>query len=73
MQESFEYTINLTQYEKHGMELSKAVTTPGDIVVSVGGDGSTFDVLNGLQEGVGLDHTLELAMSNDWHTGTLPN
>lgn len=54
LQESFEYTINLTQYEKHGIELSKAVTTPGDIVVSVGGDGSTFDVLNGLQEGVGL-------------------
>lgn len=51
---TFNYKIALTQHVKHGTQLAKEITTPGDVLVSVGGDGSTFDVLNGLQPGVQL-------------------
>lgn len=48
----FNYSVQITQQARHGTELAKAVMTPGDVILSVGGDGSTFDVLNGLQPGV---------------------
>lgn len=51
---TFEYTLQLTQKAKHGTQLASEIKSANDIIISVGGDGSTFDVVNGIQPGVKL-------------------
>lgn len=47
---SFEYEVYLTQKAGHAKLIAASIQTAGDVVVSVGGDGTLNEIVNGLQD-----------------------
>lgn len=50
----FNYQITLTEFRGHGTLLARQITNPHDVIINVGGDGSTFDIINGIKPGVAI-------------------
>ena len=82
---NFKYEVYLTQKHGHAQSLAQAITTENDVVVSVGGDGTLNEVVNGLNEqcilgvipnGTGndfslmLDYPIDLSI-RDWIRETI--
>lgn len=48
-----DYEIKITEYPKHAQEIAKQYTLEDDVCLySVGGDGTAYEILNGLNDGV---------------------
>jgi diacylglycerol kinase (ATP) len=45
---NIEYKVHRTEYPQHAIEISKDISSSGDNVIAVGGDGTVSEVLNGM-------------------------
>lgn len=61
------YTIHITEYQKHASELASQYTIRDNVCVyAIGGDGTAYEVLNGLNDGVAMA-LIPNGTGNDYH------
>ncbi len=67
------YEIYLTEYPKHASEIARKYTIRDNVCIyAVGGDGTAYEVLNGLNDGVAMA-LLPNGTGNDFHRAIYKN